>query len=61
MRKIESTYRDFRSDATKCEVALLMIKDEAQKDLIEGRKIDEQFALKFPFVCSYAYSIIDKI
>ena len=36
MRNIESTYREFRYDATKCEVALLLIKEDTQKNLLEG-------------------------
>ena len=45
MKKTASTYREFRSDASKCEVALLMIREEAQKDLEEGRITPEQFEL----------------
>ena len=45
MRNVESTYNEFRSDATKCEVALLLIKEDAQKNLLEGRITEEQFAL----------------
>jgi len=45
MRNIESTFTKFRSDVSKCEVALLLIKEEAQRDLEEGRITAEQFAL----------------
>ena len=45
MRNIESTYREFRSDATKCEVALLLIKEDTQKNLLEGHITEEQFTL----------------
>ena len=45
MRNVESTYREFRSDATKCEVALILLKQEAQGDLLEGHITEEQFTL----------------
>ena len=37
--------REFRSGATKCEVALMLIKEDTQKNLLEGHITEEQFAL----------------
>jgi len=45
MMNIESTYIELRSDATNCEVALLLLKEEAQRDLLEGRITEEQLTL----------------
>ena len=40
-----ATYREFRSDATKCEIALLLLKEEAQRDLLKGSITEEQLTL----------------
>jgi len=45
MRNIESTFTKFRSNVSKCEVALLLIREEAQRDLEGGRITTEQFNL----------------
>ncbi len=45
MRKIEMTFREFKSNAAECEAALLSIREEAQRDLVKGRITEEQFAL----------------
>lgn len=45
MRDMEETFRDYRSDVTKCEVALMLMRDKAQKHVEEGRIKPEQFAL----------------
>ena len=45
MRNVESTFRRFKSDESKCEVALLLVREEAQRDLEEGRLKAEQFAV----------------
>lgn len=45
MRNVESTFRRFKSDESKCEVALLLVREEAQRDLEDGRLTAEQFAV----------------
>lgn len=45
MRKMESTYRKFGSDSSKCEGALLLIREEAEEDVEEGRLTADQFAM----------------
>lgn len=60
MKKMESTYRESRSDASKCEAALLLIRDQTQRDLEEGRITADQFVLIDKRLEQYLKELIER-